>query len=237
MEVILASIRRIIAEDGIQPPPGQRPPPLRPAPTLTSSAQPQPTASEAASAQTSPVQSAPVQPVIVQPAVIAADPVSTPAEPPVSSSPAAVWGILGDQPAGTGEELVLTQMVAADGSVVAFDKAVPSAPATRTTVKAAGTTAPAQPLDVLLLTDALPANMPDADLAVVPPPAPIPTASPPPPAAAAPSSAPPRSVPPMAAPIQRAPAIGGSTSVHAAAGTYPAARTRPATRIRPATRT
>ena len=217
MEAILASIRRIIAEDGIQPPPGQQLPPMRPAPALVSAPQPQPPAIAAPPAQPAPAQSVPaqpitvqaeppVQPVIVQPVVIQPGAVTSP-EPPVAKSPAAVWGILGDQPAGTGEELVLTQMVAEDGSVVALDKA-PGTPPTRAAAKAADMTAPSRPLDVLLLTDALPGNMPDADLAVVPPPAPIPAASPPPaPAAAAPiPAAPPRSVPPVAPARQPEPA-------------------------------
>ncbi|HYV88801.1 MAG TPA: hypothetical protein VFA91_09490, partial [Candidatus Polarisedimenticolia bacterium] len=82
--------------------------------------------------------------------MIAAVPVSPPAEPAIPGSPAAVWGILGDQPAGTGAELVLTQMVAEDGSVVAFDKAAPGSPVARASAKAADTTAQSQPLDVLL---------------------------------------------------------------------------------------
>ena len=105
-------------------------------------------------------------------------PVSPPAEPAPTNSPAAVWGILGDQPAGTGEELVLTQMVAEDGSVVAWDKAAPGTPAVRATAKPADGTSPSPPLDVLLLTDALPGGMADADLAVVPPPAPPPAPAP-----------------------------------------------------------
>ena len=89
--------------------------------------------------------------------------------PPLSTTPAAVWGILGDQPASNGEELVLTQMVAEDGSVVALDRpagdAVPVAPAP---VIATGA-GKARPLDVLLLTDALPAAVAAAEAAPAPP--------------------------------------------------------------------
>ena len=179
MEAILASIRRIIAEDGIQPPPGVRPVPLpraEPSPELN------PPVAEASPPPPPVPQPAPPQPPVLTMSLIAPAPAITPAPVPASPPPAAppvpqpapeapqaVWGVLGDR-AGGGEELVLTQMVADDGSVVALSK--------RGSPAAAGVQPPAQPLDVLLLTDALPGSMPDVAMPVTPPQKPQPPAAP-----------------------------------------------------------
>ncbi len=188
MEAILASIRRIIAEDGIQPPPGVRPAPL---PRVEPSSELNPSVAEASPPPVSPSpppvpQPAPPQPPVLTMSLIAPVPAATPtpASPPPASTPApepaaelaapkAVWGVLGDR-ANSGEELVLTQMVADDGSVVALSK--------RGSPAAAGAQPPAQPLDVLLLTDALPGSMPDVAIPVTPPQKSHPPAAPIPPA-------------------------------------------------------
>lgn len=172
MEAILASIRRIIAEDGIQPPPGARPAPLsRPEPSPQPNppaAEPNPPAAELGPAPSSPpprvtaaqpaLSSPPVFTMsLITPAPAAApafaaepiSPVSAPESVPEPVAPNAVRGVLRDR-AGTGEELVLTQMVADDGSVVAQAKR-------------------GSPSAVLLLTDALPAGMPDVAVPVTPP--------------------------------------------------------------------
>ncbi len=221
MEAILASIRRIIAEDGIQPPPGVRPAPLtRPEPSI----QPNPLAVEPSPPPPSPPPPSPPppnppappvaarpasQPVftvsLIDPAPAAAPkpapqpPTSAPAPVPAPDllAPQAVWGVLGDR-AIAGEELVLTQMVAEDGSVVALAK--PGSLAT------ASPRPPTEPLDVLLLTDALPGSMPDVAMPVAPPQKPVPPSAPlPAPApvlAAKPpaASAPPEPVQPVSPP-------------------------------------
>src|ERR1043166_1510326 len=174
MEAILASIRRMIAEDGIQPPPAARPTPLpRPEPSFQSNpsvAEPSPPPSSLspppAAAQPAPLQS----PVFTMPLVTPAPAVAMAldSQPPASApapesvvepvAPDTVWSVRGDR-AGAGEELVLTQMLADDGSVVAVAKRGSlSAPL------------PSAPLDVLLLTDALPGVMPDVAVPVRPPP-------------------------------------------------------------------
>jgi len=203
MEAILASIRRIIAEDNIQPPPGVPPAtpkprqsPIESSPVLLNPApspQIQPVAVDPATSQ--PAAPA-IQPVIVR-STNSPGPAVSPASaaaPSVSASPApsAVWGVLGDQH-GAAKELVLTQMVAEDGSVVSFETSqARSAPA-----KAATPALPkSKPLDVLLLTDALPGSLPDVAMPVTPPhndtrnPAPAAPASPTAPAQPAPPAAP-----------------------------------------------
>src|SRR5258706_7676394 len=153
MEEILASIRRIISEDGSPgmapasappsaatqpaPPPANPVPPPSPAPAVSPPA---------------PINVSISPPPSVPPATSPpADPGAA-LRPPSSTTPSAVWGILGDRQVGTGEELVLTQMVAEDGSVVALDR-----PAEHAAVPAGAAETPkAQTLDVLLLTDALP---------------------------------------------------------------------------------
>ena len=120
MEEILASIRRIISEDGSPPPP--QPPAPQAAPPAASSPPP---------------------------------PAPQPLPPAIPSGPTSVWGIPGDRPTANGEELVLTQMLAEDGSVVALDRPVAGAPATTGCVEPSK----ARPLDVLLLTDALPPTL------------------------------------------------------------------------------
>lgn len=192
MEAILASIRRIIAEDNIQPPPGVPPAPpkprqgpIEPSPVLLNPApspQIQPVAVEPAASQ-------PVAPLAAPAAAAPSVSPASAAAPSVSASPApsAVWGVLGDQH-GAGKELVLTQMVAEDGSVVSFEKSrARGAPAQ------AATPAPpkSEPLDVLLLTDALPGSLPDVAMPVTPPLNPAPN----------PAQAVPTQPAPLAAPV------------------------------------
>ena len=211
MEAILASIRRIIAEDNIQPlpggppaPPKPRQGPIEPSPVLLNPApsrQIQPVVVEPAASQ--PAAPA-IQPVIMRstngprptsPAAVAPSVSPAPGAAPsvsVSPAPSAVWGVLGDQH-GAGKELVLTQMVAEDGSVVSFEKLqARSAPA-----QAATPVPPkSEPLDVLLLTDALPGSLPDVAMPVTRPLNPTPnpasaaSASPTAPAQPAPAAAP-----------------------------------------------
>ena len=181
MEAILASIRRIIAEDQIQPPPGIRLPPLarpepdeqKPPPALVpdppSSLAPSPSDAEVAPP-------APFVPQIVAPPDVPVPP-ATPlpmadvvvlrpsSAPELAAAPEPAEPKSGQDESGnrapTGEELVLTQMVGEDGSVVAVDKR--GTPASQQS----------QPLDVLLLTDALPGSTPDvANAESVPRPAP-----------------------------------------------------------------
>ncbi len=171
MEAILASIRRIIAEDQIQPPPGVRLAPLpRPEPVEQTSPEilpPDPPSSPPpAEVETAP--SVAFKPVIVTPpsAPAPAAPPPPTAEPvvpqtpssvpepsaaPEPAAPSAVSGVLGGH-AAAGEELVLTQMVAVDGTVVALGK--------RGISPARVLPPSSAPLDVLLLTDALPRPAP-----------------------------------------------------------------------------
>ncbi len=220
MEAILASIRRIIAEDNIQPPPGMPPPAppkprqglIEPSPVLLNRApspQDQPVSVEPATSR--PATPA-FQPVIVRStnspkpaasliAPTTAAPSASPAPaaaPSVSASPApsAVWGVLGDQH-GAGQELVLTQMVAEDGSVVSFEKSQG-----RSAPSQAATPAPpkSEPLDVLLLTDALPGSLPDVAMPVTPPLNPTPDPAPVGPASFAAPASPAPPAAPVAAP-------------------------------------
>ena len=191
MEEILASIRRIISEDAAPPaaPARGTRPAAPPAAPIASPAPVPPTpvpAPEPVSLSISPPPARPAPPPL-DPASVLRPP---PPVKPASTSPAAVWGIAGDQQASRGAELVLTQVVSEDGTVVALDRSAdiagPAPAATREPAKP-------QALDVLLLTDALPAasvaeapppNMPAA--LARPAPAPSPQAgSPPPPAASA----------------------------------------------------
>jgi uncharacterized protein len=115
-------------------------------------------------------------------------PAASPAPAEDTPAPTSVWGVLGDQPAPRGEELVLTQMVSEDGSVVALDRPKGDQPPKPVLVEpAAGAM---QPLDVLLLTDALPAGVPETIAMPVAAPqpaiAPKPAAAPAKPAAASP---------------------------------------------------
>lgn len=159
MEEILASIRRIISEDGSPP-----------APQATAA---EPTAPPAAEQPVAAPGQAVPPPAPIPPAAASA-PAPQPTQPAIPTTSA--WGIPGNQPATAGKELVLTQMLAEDGSVVALDRpnrdagaaAVPGRPVEPSKL---------QPLDVLLLTDALPTSFPAAQAAVM---ARTPSAPPPP---------------------------------------------------------
>ena len=117
-------------------------------------------------------------------------PTVSPAPAEDTPAPTSVWGVLGDQPAPRGEELVLTQMVSDDGSIVALDRPRGDRPKGDQPAKpvlvepAAGAM---QPLDVLLLTDALPTGVPEL---VAIPAGTTPAAATPPPAASKPAAAP-----------------------------------------------
>jgi cell pole-organizing protein PopZ len=232
MEEILASIRRIISEDGSPgavPPSAPPPVATRPAPPLANPVQPPPvtTASPPAPVNVSispPPSFQPVAPPPVDPGAALRPPSATtpPSSitPPSSTTPSAVWEILGDRQVGTGEELVLTQMVADDGSVVALDR-----PAEHAVPADAVESSKAQPLGVLLLTDALP----EPAIPEIPAPAPsMPAAPPPAPKPIVPQAAPvPPPVvvlrPPAAAPAPppRPPQAAKTASLPATAGGAP----------------
>jgi uncharacterized protein len=158
MEEILASIRRIISEDGSSPvpqpvtlPAATRPPvapipPASPMPPATSATAPPP-----------PAASVPSPP-----------PVPQPVRPEMPPEPTSVQGILGDRPPVDGEALVLTQMLAEDGSVVAVDR--PAGDAAPAAAVASVERSNSRPLDVLLLTDTVPPRLPEVGMAPTPAP-------------------------------------------------------------------
>src|SRR6266446_755479 len=124
MEEILASIRRIISEDGSLP----APQPV----TLPAATRP------------------PVAPM-----------------PPAQMSPAT--SPTASRPLADCEALVLTQMLAEDGTVVAVDR--PMGDAAPEAAVASVERSNSRPLDVLLLTDALPPRSPEIGVAPTPAPA------------------------------------------------------------------
>ncbi len=167
MEEILASIRRIISED--EPPPPKAAP--QAAEPHTDDPQPDPQPSDAAPAATPPPE---LPPLAASPPVETSPPPPPAPEsiPPPPSAPTAVWGIVGDQPASDGEELVLTQMLAEDGSVVALDRPAGDGAASPLSTWSADQST-SQPLDVLLLTDALPPSVPETEAVAAPPEVPV----------------------------------------------------------------
>ncbi len=125
-------------------------------------------------------------------------PRASPAPAEDTPAPTSVWGVLGDQPAPRGEELVLTQMVSEDGSIVALGR--PKAIETKAPAEPAA--AAMRPLDVLLLTDALPTGEPET-IAMPMGAAPAAAAQPPaPPAPARPAAANPPPKPAPAKPVE-----------------------------------
>lgn len=157
MEEILASIRRIISEDGSPPAPQsvapQRPAPQAPARPPAAPMLASPPLATSPPASTPPVASPPVAPSPPP------SPARKPSPPNIPSGPTSAWGILGARPAANGDELVLTQMLAEDGSVVALDRPAAAVAAANTAF-----IEPSNPqsLDVLLLTDALPPSLSEA---------------------------------------------------------------------------
>ncbi len=200
MEEILASIRRIISEDGSPPAPQAAPQPVTPQPM------PPPAAAQPPAA---PIPPAPMSPAFAATALpppaaslSSTPPAPLPIRPKTPSEPASVWGIFGDRPPVDGEALVLTQMLAEDGSVVALgrpagDTALAAAP--RVSVE----TSNPRPLDILLLTDALPPGLPETGVA---PTQPRPT----------PTIAPPASVPPPRPTLSPGPQLSAGGSPPAA---------------------
>ena len=158
MEEILASIRRIISEDGSLPAPqpvtlpAATRPPVAPMPPAQMSPATSPTASRPLAA------SEPSPP-----------PVPQPVRPEMPPEPTSVRGILGDRPPADCEALVLTQMLAEDGTVVAVDR--PVGDAAPEAAVASVERSNSRPLDVLLLTDALPPRSPEIGVAPTPAPA------------------------------------------------------------------
>ena len=158
MEEILASIRRIISEDGSLPAPqpvtlpAATRPPVAPMPAAQMSPATSPTASRPLAA------SEPSPP-----------PVPQPVRPEMPPEPTSVRGILGDRPPADCEALVLTQMLAEDGTVVAVGR--PADDAAPEAAVASVERSNSRPLDVLLLTDALPPRSPEVGVAPTPAPA------------------------------------------------------------------